>query len=1059
MLFIKERVGKLIDDLEGLIYRNPLKITSYKYFKSEEKFSNIEAIETSEWKEITNQELWGGHEEYYWFETFVTIPKEYDGECVVYELKTGREGEWDATNPQFTIYVNDRRVQGLDVNHRDIILTECANAGDIYRIVLSAFTGVQNFRLLMDSGIKILDRKTEKYFYDLKVPYQVAEMLKKTERDFIIIIKALNTSLNLLDLRKEYSIQYYESLENAQVYITKEFYEKHCGNSKEVIYCIGHTHIDVAWMWTLSVTRDKAVRSFSTVLNLMEEYPEYVFMSSQPQLYKYVKENAPDVYERIKERVAEGRWETEGGMFLEADCNLISGESLIRQFIHGKKFFKEEFGVNNEILWLPDVFGYSAALPQIMEGCGIKYFMTTKISWNEINKLPYDTFMWEGIDGTEILTHFSPTRDYNKASVDGETETEHFTTYNANINPSQVKGAWERYSQKDLNDEVLMSFGYGDGGGGPTRKMLENQRRLEKGIPSCPKTKMSHSLEFFKKLEENVGGSDDLPKWVGELYLEYHRGTYTSMARNKKSNRKSEFMLQNSEFANVLSHVSTEALIEQNEVYDAWEVLLRNQFHDILPGSSIKEVYDESKEEYDQILMTGYARIFDEYQKVANAIVGDEVQIVVFNPNSTCGNGIVEVELIENKMKHPVLVSSKEIVDLQPLDETHYLGFVKNIPSKGYQAFNLEDKEIVSEAGLQANDHLLENDYVRVNLNEIGQISSIYDKVSEREVLKENECANVLMTYEDRPHNFDNWDINNYYIEKGWEVTNVTELKLVEKGPVRATIKIVRTYLDSIIVQYVSLSKDSSEIEINNDIDWKEHHVMMKSLIPVDVHSDEATYEIQYGNVKRKTHYNTSWDVARFEVCMHKWMDISEDDFGVSVMNDCKYGCSVHEGVIGLTMLKSGTFPNPDADKERHQFKFTIYPHKGTWKTAKTIDKAYALNNPMCAVVADSAKTSEPVGIMNKELPKSSSLVSVNKENVIIEVVKPAYDEHGIVIRMYEAFNRRTKATLCFGFNIKEALRLDMLENVGHALKIHGKEVEVELKPYEIKTIMVKKIM
>ena len=1058
MLFMKERVGKLIEDLEALVYKNPVKISSYKYIESDEKFNDIEAIDTSDWQEITNQQLWGGHEKYFWFETFVTIPKEYEGQCVVYELKTGREGEWDATNPQFTIFVNNKRIQGLDVNHRDIILTESAKAGDVYRIVLSAFTGVDNFHLLMNSEIKILDYKTEKYYYDLKVPFDVASMLNKTERDYITIIKALNSSLNLLDLRQEYSPFYYQSLEKAQDHIRKEFYEKHCGNSKETIFCVGHTHIDVAWLWTLAVTRDKVVRSFATVLNLMEKYPEYIFMSSQPQLYKYVKENAPDMYEKIKEHVASGRWETEGGMFVEADCNLTSGESLVRQFIHGKRFFKEEFNKDNKILWLPDVFGYSAALPQIMEKCGIEYFMTTKISWNETNKLPYDTFMWEGIDGTSILTHFSPTRDYNKAADEQRSEhTEHFTTYNADINPSQVKGAWERYSQKDLNDEVLMSFGYGDGGGGPTKKMLENQRRLEKGIPSSPMTKMSSSLDFFETLEENVKGRKDLPKWVGELYLEYHRGTYTSMARNKKFNRMSEFMLQNWEFANVLSHLTTDKAMEQTAVYDAWEVVLRNQFHDILPGTSIKEVYDKSDIEYKKVLETGNTDILDQYKNVANLIAGDDEKVVIFNQNSTMGEGLVKVELPENEMSHPALVHDDEMVTLQTLDNKEYIAFVKNIPAKGYQSFDLVDKKTEVKEELLANDHLLENAYVRVEFNENGQISSIYDKKSQRQVLKENQNANVLMTYEDRPHNWDNWDINNYYVEKSWEVTDVAEMKLIEDGPVRSTIKIARNYLNSTIVQYVSLSKDSAEIVIDNDIDWKEHHIMMKALIPVDVHSDEATFEIQYGNVKRKTHSNTSWDVARFEVCMHKWIDISEDDFGVSVMNDCKYGCSIEEGVVGVTLLKSGTYPNPDADKERHQFTFTIYPHKGTWKDAKTIDKAYALNNPMCAVAALNLESPKALGETTKELTKSKSLVSVNTDNVIIDVIKPAYDEDGIVIRMYEAFSRRTKAKLSLGFDVKEAFETDLLENIVEELQVSGNEINIELKPYEIKTIMVKK--
>ena len=441
MIQIRERVGKMLEYLEGQIYPAQVPVESWKMIRTDEKFQDVEHLDTAGWADFSREQIWGGHREYYWFETTVTIPEDFAGKCVVFQLTTGREGEWDATNPQFTIYVNGRLVQGLDVNHREVILAENARGGDAYRVILSAFTGDQNFSLRLDACLRVLDRATEKYFYDLNVPYQTAKLLPEDSQAYLTILKAVNESLNLLDMRREGFPEYYESLARAQENITREFYDQYCGeHGQPEILCVGHTHIDCAWLWTLRVTEDKAVRSFSTVLELMRQYPEYIFMSSQPQLYKYVKKNAPQVYEEIKERVKEGRWEPEGGMFVEADCNLASGESLVRQFIYGKRFFREEFGVDNEILWLPDVFGYSAALPQIMEKCGVHYFMTTKISWNEFNKMPYDTFLWEGIDGTRVLTHFVPTRDYNKAAVDGGTETEHFTTYNGYINPTQMLG-------------------------------------------------------------------------------------------------------------------------------------------------------------------------------------------------------------------------------------------------------------------------------------------------------------------------------------------------------------------------------------------------------------------------------------------------------------------------------------------------------------------------------------------------------------------------------------------------------------------------------------------
>lgn len=1047
MIFIKERVGKLISDIKELIYSDIVPVTEYRYLKSGEKFKNIEVLCTDSWEKIGNQQLWGGHREYYWFETTITIPENYDGKCVVYELKTGKEGGWDGTNPQFTIYVNNVRRQGLDVNHREVLLSEHAKAGESYRIVLSAFTGDGNFRLIMDSSIKILHRNTEKYYYDLSVPYEVARLLPESDENYRRIILTLNESLNLLDLRREYSKEYEESLEKAQDYLTKEFYDKYTGGNSEKVYCVGHTHIDVAWLWTLAVTEDKAVRSFSTVLELMKQYPEYVFMSSQPQLYQYVKKNAPEVYEQIKERVKEGRWETEGGMFVEADCNLSSGESLVRQFLQGKRFFKKEFNKDNEILWLPDVFGYSAALPQIMKKCGIKYFMTTKISWNEFNKMPYDTFEWEGIDGTRILTHFSPSRDYNKGAVEGGTETEHFTTYNAYVNPSQVKGGWERYSQKYLNNEVLMSFGYGDGGGGPVRDMLENQRRLAKGIPGCPQTVMSTADNFFHVLEKNVGGKKYLPVWVGELYLEYHRGTYTSMARNKKFNRRAEFALENAELFSSMSKMLGKASYPGQELYDLWEVALRNQFHDILPGSSIKEVYQDSKAEYETLLQKAGTLETQALKAITREIDAPKYSLVVFNPNSAKGDGWA-VFNTEAELSGKTISDGEKQYPVQKAADGQYVFYAEGVPSKGYKTFYLEnaDTKEAERKMLTGSEHHLENAYVKVTFDKNGQISSIFDKTAGRELLKEGRNGNVLMTYEDRPHNYDAWDINNYYDEKSWEITDVQEMSLVEDGPVRCTVKIDRKYLDSQVVQYVSLGADSPEIRIQNEIDWNEKKILMKALFPVDIHTDEATFEIQYGNVTRKTHRNTSWDFARFEVCMHKWMDVSENNYGVSVLNDCKYGVSVNDGVIGVSLLKSAVYPNPDADKEHHSFGFSIYPHKGDFREADTIGKAYAFNNPLQCVVKENESGSAAAAY---------SSVSVDVPNVIVEVVKKAEDEDASIIRLYEGYNRRSEAVLHFGNKVKDVYECSMMEETEKELTCTETEVEFEINPYEIKTFKV----
>lgn len=1047
MVFIRERIGKLVEDIKELVYPESVDISNYKMVQTTERFTDIANLNTDSWQDFSRKEVWGGHREYFWFETTITIPDSFQDKCVVYELLTGREGEWDATNPQFTIYVNGKLKQGLDVNHRETVLTEKATAGETYRIVLSAFTGDKNFSLKMDSKIKVLDRLTEKYYYDIVVPYKAALLLHSEDKAYITIISKLNESLNLLDLRQEYSKEYYASLEKASAYLTEEFYEKECGNSEAVMYCVGHTHIDVAWLWTLAVTEDKAVRSFSTVLDLMEQYPEYIFMSSQPQLYKYVKKNAPEVYERIKERVAEGRWEPEGGMFVEADCNIASGEALVRQFMYGQRFFKEEFEKDNSILWLPDVFGYSAALPQIMRKCGLPYFMTTKISWNEFNKMPYDTFEWEGIDGSRVLTHFVPTRDYKKGAVEGGFETEHFTTYNGDINPSQVKGGWTRYSQKHLNKEVLNSFGYGDGGGGATAEMLENQRRLEKGIPGMPRTKMSTAKDFFTNLEKQVKDHKYLPSWVGELYLEYHRGTYTSMARNKKYNRRAEFAYQNAELFSMMEHTLAGGSYPQTEFEEAWEVILRNQFHDILPGSSIKEVYEDSKEEYEKILGENHTLVANTLGHLTEKINAPKHSLVVYNPNGLDADEIVSFTLPSEALSHIAVYDNGQMIPSQKTAKGEIIFKADAVPSKGYKTFYLEEENTDESSQMTADTSHLENKFFDIRLNEKGQFISVFDKRANREVLKKGEAANVIMTYEDRPHNYDAWDLNNYYVEKSWEVDNVASIEVIENGPVRACLKIERSYLDSTIVQFIYIYQEIPRIDIKHEIDWKEHQIFMKALFPVDIHTNEASFDIQYGNVTRQTHHNTSWDFAKFEVCVHKWLDVSEDGYGVSMLNDCKYGCSVHDGVIGLSMLKSARYPNPDADKEFHEFTYSFYPHQGGFRQAGTIKQAYQLNNPLTAVLKDNE---------GGTLKDCYSYVSSNQDNVIVEVVKKAEKEEDLIVRLYECHNRRTETILTFGGEIVEANECDMMEQDGISIDYSGNEIRFEIKPYEIKTFKIK---
>lgn len=462
--FAKERVNLICNQLKGWSIVQKVHLDSMRV-KEGCFITPTEAdAAPGEWKNFDmGKDHWYGPDRHYWFRTEVTVPESFDGKELWLRIHTGLNDWDDGRNPQFLLFINGQVIQGLDINHREVFVKANAKAGETFRMDLQSYTGTlhDEFHLIVD--LEEHDRKLRKAYYDIAVPMYGLNRMKEDDKIRLDLETALTDTINLLDLRMPYSKEFYASVEAAEAHVQEAIYEKMGGYDEVIATCIGHTHIDVAWLWTIDQVRQKSCRSFATVLKLMEEYPDYHFMSSQPKLYSFVKERHPEMYQRIKDRVKEGRWEPEGGMWVEADCNLTSGESLVRQFQFGKRFFKEEFGVENKILWLPDVFGYSAALPQIMKKCGIEYFMTTKLAWNEFDKHPYDSFMWEGIDGSRIFTHLITTLGV------GQPETSFFTTYNGMLHPDAIMGGWHRYQNKDINNDILVCFGYGDGGGGPTK--------------------------------------------------------------------------------------------------------------------------------------------------------------------------------------------------------------------------------------------------------------------------------------------------------------------------------------------------------------------------------------------------------------------------------------------------------------------------------------------------------------------------------------------------------------------------------------------------------------
>lgn len=1027
MRFIEDRISVICNELKELAFvkKEPVKGVVYKkglYFYPYEAEQSAEP-----WEEFDSKTMhWYGPDEHYWFRAEYTVPKSMDGKTLYLKVAT-QVDHWDyAKNPQFLLFVNGQMTQGMDLNHQTVMLERCAKEGETYTIDLQGYTGVMFAELTFTMETVEVDETINEIYYDIVVPLQGFSRMQEDDKVRKDLRTILNNTVNLLDLRTPYSEEFYQSIEEAHNYIQKALYEDMSGYEDVIASCIGHTHIDVAWLWTVAQTREKVARSFSTVLKYMDEYPEYKFMSSQPALYQFLKERYPETYEKIKERVKEGRWEPEGGMWVEADCNLTSGESLVRQFLYGKKFFKDEFGIDSRILWLPDVFGYSGALPQIMKKSGIKYFMTTKLAWNQINKVPYDTMMWRGIDGSEIFTHLITTLGV------GQSEADFFTTYNGMLHPDAILGGWHRYQNKDINNDILIAFGYGDGGGGPTREMLETSKRMEKGIRGIPKVRQEFAGNYFEELEERVEGNKSLPVWEGELYFEYHRGTYTSMGRNKRSNRRCEQLLMDAELLEVLTGTS-----EKEEMDKIWRTVLLNQFHDILPGSSIAEVYEVTKKEYAEI----ESRLAEMIAEKLNLLMdGGQDKISVFNTLGFDRNDVVSLGDC-----HAAALTD-ESGKIYPVQETAQgaVAYITDIPAKGGKTLQLLDTVKEEASRIQITENGIETPFYRISIDENGLFTSIYDKECDREVLKAGEKGNLLRMYEDKPMHYDCWDIDMYYSEKYWDAEKADKIQWTEEGPVRATLEIQRTISNSVIKQKIHFYADSRRIDFSTWVDWKEHQHLLKVHFPVNIHSDEATFEVQFGNLKRKIHGNTSWDEARFESCGQKWMDISEGHYGVSLLNDCKYGYSVKDSNIALTLIKSGIEPNKTADQEEHVFTYALYPHKEMWSAAGTVQEAYKLNQPAYATKGELKNTGK-------------SFISTDKDNIIIETVKPAENGDGMIVRLYDCENSLTKATLTFAEGMLESVEeCNLMEEKEADIESCGNSFTVSVKPYEIKTYRVR---
>ncbi|MEU9207044.1 glycoside hydrolase family 38 C-terminal domain-containing protein [Streptomyces sp. NPDC048415] len=940
-----------------------------------------------------------------WFRMRGQVPAEWAGKRVEAVIDLGFTGDWPGNQAEALVHRADgtplKAVNPLNqyvpignpatggehidylveaASNPDILAHDFARPTPLGDVLTAGDTPLYTFRR---ADIAVLDEEVWHLALDIEVLRELMVELAEHDPRRHEIMHALDRALDQLDL---------DDISGSAADVRaalKPVLSKPAHASAHTLSGVGHAHIDSAWLWPIRETKRKTSRTFSNVTALADEYEEFIFACSQAQQYEWVRDNYPQVWARIQQSVKKGQWAPVGGMWVEADGNLPGGEALARQLVHGKRFFIEHFGIETKGVWLPDSFGYNAAYPQLAKLAGNDWFLTQKLSWNQTNKLPHHTFWWEGIDGTRIFTHFPP--------VD---------TYNARFSGVEMARAVRNYADKGRGTRSLAPFGWGDGGGGPTREIMERARRLA-DLEGSAKVVVEHPDAFFAAAREEY---PDAPVWVGELYLELHRATYTSQARTKQGNRRSEHRLREAElWATTAALNAPGGYTYPYEKLDRlWKTVLLHQFHDILPGSSIAWVHREAEAEY--------ARVAEELEEITAAAV------------SALGSGgsrafntspYDRAEVVRTSAGVPVYVE---------------------VPAGGSAPLAVaEPPRPVTVTG-----RVLQNGLVRVELAEDGTLTSVRDLTADREVLADK--GNLLRLHSDLPNYWDAWDIDKHYKNRYTDLLDAESVTVVEQDPLLGAIRVERAFgKGSRITQTITVRAGSPRIDIETEIDWHEAEKILKAAFPVDVRAPHSSAEIQFGHVQRPTHTNTSWEAARFEVYGHRWVHIGEPGYGVAVINDSTYGHDVSRTVredggttttIGLSLVRAPRVPDPEADQGRHRFTYSLLPGASI---EDAVAEGYALNLPLR--VADAHGPAEPV-------------VCVDGEGVTIEAVKLADDTSGdVVVRLYESRGGRATGTLRTAFPLAGAQLTDLLERPLAEADTDADAVPLALRPFEVQTL------
>ena len=951
-------------------------------------------------------EPWGRPWGTTWFSFRGTVPPEWAGQEVVAVIDLGFGGGPGFAAEGLIYLLDGSPVRGLHPRQRSVKLSQLAPADGEVRFFVEAAAnpsidrpvtwlgdtltaGDQPIYQLQQADLAVFHPEVWELVHDLEVLAQLMKELPVDGPRRWEILRAIERSLDALSLDDVPGTAAAARAELAPALAAPATASAH------LVSAAGHAHIDSAWLWPLRETIRKVARTASNVTSLMDEHPEFIFVMSQAQQLAWIKEHHPKVYARVVEKVAAGQFVPVGGMWVEADTNMPGGEAMARQFVHGKRFYLDEFGIETEEVWLPDSFGYSGGLPQLIKLSGSKWFLTQKISWSMTNKFPHHTFDWEGIDGTRVFTHFPP--------VD---------TYNSDLSGRELAHLVRNFRDKGRARRSLVPFGYGDGGGGPTQEMLDRARRLG-DLEGSARVQIEKPAEFFAKAQAEY---PDPPVWVGELYLELHRGTYTSQAKTKQGNRRSEHLLREAELWAATAAVRGGYDYPYQQLDRLWKIVLLHQFHDILPGSSIAWVHREARATYAAVAAELEEIIAGAQRALAGSAAGEGL---VFNPAPFERDGI------------PAMSAGRPGATASPVEARH-------LPGGGY---------------------LLDNKLLRVIVDERGLVTSVLDLLAGREAVAPGTSANLLQLHPDFPVNWDAWDVDRFYRNTVTDLTDVTELELVkaeeETADLAATVRVTRAFGASQVTQLITLRAGARRLDFETEVDWHEAEKFLKATFPVDVHADRSASETQFGHVFRPTHTNTSWEAAKFEICAHRFLHVGEADWGAAVVNDSTYGHDVTRTVrddggttttVRLSLLRAPRYPDPETDQGVHTFRYAFVPGAGI---GDAVREGYLINLPGRLVGGVTAESVEP-------------LVTVDNQAVVVEAVKLADDESGdVVVRLYESRGGRARARATAGFAVGAATETDLLERPaaggGARPVVDGSSVELEFRPFEIRTLRLRR--